>query len=90
LDNRKSNLRVTTKYINMQNRKSFNKNNTSGVRGVVWHRGKWEANYRLNGKIIYVGRFEDIEEAKTAIEKSMQVNGVLPCFERSVYNGKKS
>lgn len=62
----------------MQNRKSFNKNNTSGVRGVIWHRGKWEATYKFNGKMIYVGRFDDIEKAKMAIEKSMQDNGIFP------------
>jgi hypothetical protein len=36
LDNRKSNLRVTTQNINLQNRLGGNSNNKTGVRNVHW------------------------------------------------------
>jgi len=44
------------------------RDNTSGVRGVHWHRraGKWMAQIRVDGKKYYLGLFKTIEEAAAA------------------------
>ena len=51
----------------MLNSKPY-KNNTSGVKGVTWDRGKWRVTIMLQGKQHYLGRFDDIETAKRARE----------------------
>jgi hypothetical protein len=63
LDNRRSNLRVTLKQ-NQQNR-GMQKNNTTGFKGVVWHKNRhaWQAQIRINGKRLYLGLFPTAEEA---------------------------
>lgn len=63
-DNRKLNLRKTTRQENNCNRK-LSRNNTSGVTGVRWHsRDKiWEAWIRYNYEDIYLGRFTRFEDA---------------------------
>lgn len=52
-------LRPVTQEQNMQYRKGLNSDNTSGYRGVAYHRAsdKWHARVRHNGKIIYCGSF---------------------------------
>lgn len=58
LNNRKFNLRAATRSENNQNR-SMNKNNTSGIKGVHWHKKqcKWHAYITLNYKRIHLGSF---------------------------------
>ena len=68
IDNRKSNLRIVTHKQNADNRREIFKNNTSGVKGVCFHNGKWQASYRHHGHLIYIGRFDTIEQAKEAYE----------------------
>ena len=66
LDNRKCNLRIITPQQNSQN-KTSNKNGTSKYIGVSWNTKYelWVANITLNGKVKYLGRFdEEIEAAK--------------------------
>ncbi len=43
-------------------------NNTSGVRGVCWHKRsqKWRAEIHIQGKHLHLGRFETIEKAAAA------------------------
>jgi hypothetical protein len=64
LDNRRSNLRVSTASENACNRGRSTRN-TSGFKGVVWNkaRGRWLAQIRVNGKLIFLGRSHDINEA---------------------------
>lgn len=64
LNNRKSNLRVTTQAKNCIN-KARQSNNTSGIVGVTWRKenNKWEAQIKLNGKMIHLGLFLDKEDA---------------------------
>lgn len=75
LDNRRStNLRKTTNSQNLQNRKGLNSNNTSGHRGVSWDksRNKWAVKVKVDGKQIYGGRFEELQDAvdtATALRK---------------------
>lgn len=62
LNNTKQNLRICSRKINSDNRGLF-VNNTSGYKGVSWHAGKWQASYRHNGKLHYIGRYTSKEEA---------------------------
>lgn len=64
LDNRRCNLRVASRSQNMQNQ-GIRKDNTSGYRGVYWHRDakKWRAYIRVNNKTIMGGYFNTASEA---------------------------
>ena len=67
LDNRKANLRTSTRRENTIN-KSVQSNNTSNIPGVSWRkdRNKWRAYITVNGKQISLGMFKDKEEAVKA------------------------
>lgn len=69
LNNQKSNLRLCTHSNNMQNSKKP-ENNTSGYKGVTWHKGRklWQAQIMVNGKSIYLGRFVNKEDAAHAYD----------------------
>lgn len=73
LDNRKANLRLANRSQNMANT-NLRSTNTSGVKGVVWdkNRNKWYAEITVDYKNIYLGRFNDIEEAKSAYNQAAQ------------------
>ena len=66
LDNRRKNLRICTKSQNIMN-KGFQKNNTSGFKGVFWRkdRSKWKV--RIGQK--YVGLFSDKIQAARAYDR---------------------
>lgn len=66
-DNRIDNLRCCTQADNLRNR-CISTNNQSGVIGVHWEgaRGKWRAQIEFQGKVYYLGRFSDKEEAVLA------------------------
>lgn len=68
-DNRKENLRIATQSENGFNRRGVNENNTSGVRGVSWHKAteKWAAYTRFNGERIFIGVYEDKRVAEEAV-----------------------
>jgi len=73
LNNKINNLRLATRLENGRNRK-FQKNNTSGITGVSWHkiRKRWVATIKINGKQKYVGSFfnkEDAIQARKEAEK---------------------
>lgn len=66
LDNRKSNLRLCSHRDNLNNRPA-NKNNTSGFKGLYWHKrnNKWVVRITVEGKCISLGCYSDkIEAAK--------------------------
>ena len=69
LDNRKCNLRIATRSLNSINSK-LAKNNTTGVRNVHIDKntGKYRARIKRNGKMIHIGMYETLEEAKKAVE----------------------
>jgi len=71
LDNRNYNLRICTKAENQRNR-SKQSNNSSGYKGVSWHKGmnKWTANIGINGKREYIGSFSDKDEAARAYNQA--------------------
>jgi hypothetical protein len=66
-DNRIANLRAATSHQNALNMGKAC-NNTSGHTGVVWHKNvsKWGARIKHNQKSIYLGLFENLEEAVAA------------------------
>lgn len=72
-DNRICNLRVVTNSQNQMNRgKTIT--NTSGVKGVFWHKlkKKWQANLQINKKLLYLGIYKDKQEAIQARIKAEQ------------------
>ena len=84
IDNDKSNnnlinLRWATHSQNSQN-KSMMSNNTSGVKGVVWdkHTKKWKAQIMIDGVCVYLGSFDNIEDAKEArIKRANEAFGIF-------------
>ncbi|WQZ00671.1 HNH homing endonuclease [Xanthomonas phage NP1] len=66
-DNRFSNLRECSPAENHQNR-GKRSDNSSGIPGVGWRKEKkkWQAYIKLNGKQIFLGYFDTIEEAAAA------------------------
>jgi len=66
-DNRICNLREATRSQNGRNR-GANKNNTSGYKGVCWHKSiqKWMSRITISGDIKFLGYFDAPEEAYLA------------------------
>lgn len=64
LNNQKYNLRVVSRSDNMKNKKIY-KNNTSGYKGVSWHKYMqvWVARIGVSGKKVQLGCFRDPLEA---------------------------
>lgn len=65
LDNRLSNLRITTNRDNTANRQILNKNNTSGITGVSFSnkRKRWISQMMYNRKTINLGRYKNKKDA---------------------------
>lgn len=72
LNNRRSNLRIVTHKQNCENKVRPHKLNTSGFRGVSYHKhcGKWEAYYWDNYIKVRVGFYNSAEEANEAVCKA--------------------
>jgi V8-like Glu-specific endopeptidase len=66
-NNRIDNLRLSTVSLNLANR-GKQRNNTSGYKGVHLHKpnGRWRAQIKVNGKVIKLGYFVDIQDAAMA------------------------
>jgi len=62
----RSNLRIATQSQNQHNK--FQKNNTSGHKGVYWHEasGKWQASIKVDKTTLHLGTFASREEAARA------------------------
>jgi hypothetical protein len=75
LNNRRSNLRLATSSQQMQNRGTF-RSNTSGYRGVSWHRrvGKWQARIRIDGRLIGLGYYTEPEAAARAYDAASAIH----------------
>lgn len=77
INNAWSNLRDCTHSKNMANR-SKPKNNTSGFKGVSWHKPtkKWQARVACKKESIYLGLFDcEIEAAKAYNKKAVELFG---------------
>ena len=75
LDNRLVNLRLATQAQQNMN-KGLRSNNTSGFKGVCWHREnrKWRAKVYIKGKGKHLGYFATKEEAVEAYQKAAADN----------------
>lgn len=64
LDNRKENLRKTTRAENNRNC-SISKNNTSGIIGLYWNKrnNNWRSSITVNRKRIELGSFKNKDDA---------------------------
>jgi len=96
LDNRKCNLRVCTHQDNQRNR-NLNKNNTTGFKGVTYHKHKeyiyYVAQLYLNGKNIFLGTFKkSIDAAKKYDEEVTRLFGdfALTNKKLGLFNNSKS
>lgn len=71
LDNCRKNLRLVNNSQNQMNRNKP-KHNTSGVKGVYWHKNKqqWQANIQVNNKLLYLGIFHSKESAIKARQEA--------------------
>lgn len=59
-------LRAATRRGQQENLSGANSASRSGIRGVRWSKGAWEANVKVNGKVIYLGRYPTAEAAEQA------------------------
>lgn len=69
-DNKWKNLREATRGQNQSNSRKY-RNNTSGFKGVCWHKQhrKWYAQLQSNGKQVFLGLFDDPAIAAVAYAK---------------------
>lgn len=65
LDNRRENLRECNRWQNKANTRIIS-TNTTGYKGVSWHKDKWQASIRVTGRLLYLGRYETKQEAAMA------------------------
>lgn len=74
-DNRIENLRLATDSEQQCNRR-MDRRNSSGVKGVYWnkHAGKWQAYITKHGRVMYLGIFANIEDAKAARERAQALH----------------
>ena len=89
LDNKRQNLRRATPSQNKRNRE-LQKNNTSGFKGVYWHKRtrKWVAKIRGNGKKIHLGCFVDkLEAAKAYNKAALEYHGEFAYLNNLEENG---
>jgi hypothetical protein len=68
-DNRLVNIRAADRYVNTQNT-GLQRNNVSGARGVGWHKAsqRWRARISVNNKMMYLGYYDNFEQAKAAYD----------------------
>lgn len=77
LDNRKQNLRKASHSQNQSNA-GIRHNNTSGFKGVNWHKRyrKWDARISHKGRSIFIGSFISAKQAARAYDqKAKELNG---------------
>lgn len=81
-NNRIANLREATRSENMHNI-GAPANNTSGVKGVCWHRRskKWDARIEAGGRRINLGCFANLDDAARAYAEAAQKHH--GCFART-------
>jgi hypothetical protein len=79
LNNRIENLRDVDPAGNAKNRKRYDRN-TSGFSGVTWREGRkrWLSRIRVNGRLIHLGYFVELEDARDARSKAEALYGFHP------------
>ena len=72
LDCRRENLRISTRRQNSQNRRKGS-HNKSGYKGVYWQKYVgFRAQIRVDGKLVYLGKYATAEEAYRAYCEAAQ------------------
>ena len=73
-DNRIENLRITSRRVNSMNI-AISSANSSGCMGVSWidRISKWQVYIGVNGKQIYIGVFENFEDAVLARKSAEKI-----------------
>lgn len=74
-DNRWINLRAATNSQNQMNTPKKS-NNTSGFKGVSWHRSekRWRADIRIDGQKVFLGYFDSPEDGHLAYVSAISVH----------------
>jgi hypothetical protein len=67
---RPSHLRLATSGQNGQNRQGAQRNNSTGVRGVVHFKGRYRAQFQVAGEYFHVGLFDTLSEAEAAVSSA--------------------
>ena len=72
LDNQRHNLRPASNQQNAANQLVARKNNTSGFKGVTFRRDreKWKAQIRVANRLLFLGLFQNREEAARAYNRA--------------------
>ena len=74
-------LRVCDHSTNGANRSGPPSDNTSGYRGVSWHKGtrRWAVNVTIKGRQVYGGVYADINDANRAAKRLREeLHGEIP------------
>ena len=69
LNNRRSNLRLATHSQNQANQLRLRPDNTTGFKGVIRCRNKWQAKIWNCGKVVHLGTFSTAEQAAAAYDR---------------------
>jgi hypothetical protein len=80
-NNKITNLRASTRAENARN-KGVNVRNKSGFKGVrVKNNGRFEAQLKVDGKMLYLGTYDTIEKAHEAYcNAATKYHGEYACF----------
>lgn len=75
-NNRIENLRDVSHSTNLRN-STLNCKNSTGISGVCWNRnrGKWLAQIRVDGRNIYLGLYDTMDEAVIARKAAEKASG---------------
>lgn len=75
LNNKIENLRSCTSSQNNYNR-IIQKNNKSGAKGVHWstHHNKWYARISVNKKPVYLGTYDNLDDAASAVHEGRKIH----------------
>ena len=91
LNNNINNLRWCTQRENCMN-SSFRNDNSSGVKGVSWHKktNKWNARIMIDGIQISLGYYDSVEAAaKARVQRARQAFGVFINKNEGIDHGAK-
>jgi hypothetical protein len=89
LDNRRLNIRVCTHQQNLRNR-ALPKTNTSGFKGVRWHKRDqlWYAQTHIGNKYVHFGSYKNLKDAVNAYDEGVKKHfGEFAKTNKEIYQG---